>query len=376
MWLVPSDFGSALQGFTKLLGAPGDGRGLPLRAVAGGGPTCPSPRTTPTRSPTGSTPRPTRRSPRRSPGRGRGATPAPSPRRSPRAVDAAPTRTAAARCPAARRAATRPHRVSPAATPGVDASCGQRRRVLPRIARPLDADAVLPAGRTARTDRPRRRSRLFRSAGLPVAVRERAGAACGSRRPVPPMPSAAVHSDTRNSSGLTLPVRASPRITTAAVPGSRPTRVASMYGSTPHRRRARGVVQHRERHRRDHPQRQHGRPAALRAAARRATSTRGVADQPAQLPAQRPAPAAARSRALSVLAVTAITTPSAGPNSSPAASVKAVRGNGKHRDDDVRGEEGQREPRADRGRPVPQLHRGRQRHQKHDCDEDHNRRAR
>ena len=37
VWLVPSDFGAALQGFAKMLGAPGDGRCLPVHAVAGGG---------------------------------------------------------------------------------------------------------------------------------------------------------------------------------------------------------------------------------------------------------------------------------------------------------------------------------------------------
>jgi hypothetical protein len=42
------------------------------------------------------------------------------------------------------------------------------------------------------------------------------------------MPRLAVHSETRNSSGLTLPVSASPRMTTAAVPGNNPTRVASV----------------------------------------------------------------------------------------------------------------------------------------------------
>ena len=41
-----------------------------------------------------------------------------------------------------------------------------------------------------------------------------------------------MHNETTNSSGLTLPVSASPRMTTAAVPGSRPTKVASVYGST------------------------------------------------------------------------------------------------------------------------------------------------
>ena len=35
VWLVPSDFGSALQGFTKLLGAPGED-GVFRYAVAGG----------------------------------------------------------------------------------------------------------------------------------------------------------------------------------------------------------------------------------------------------------------------------------------------------------------------------------------------------
>ena len=46
------------------------------------------------------------------------------------------------------------------------------------------------------------------------------------------MPRHAVHSDTANSSGLTFPVSASPRMTTAAVPGSSPARLASVYGST------------------------------------------------------------------------------------------------------------------------------------------------
>ena len=59
VWVVPSDFGSALQGFTKMLGAPGRGRRVPVHAVAGGGHPEPS-RTIPTRWPTGSTPPPTR----------------------------------------------------------------------------------------------------------------------------------------------------------------------------------------------------------------------------------------------------------------------------------------------------------------------------
>ena len=37
VWLVPSDFGTALEGFTKMLGAPGRGRGVPVPAVAGRG---------------------------------------------------------------------------------------------------------------------------------------------------------------------------------------------------------------------------------------------------------------------------------------------------------------------------------------------------
>ena len=37
VWLVPSDFGSALEGFTKMLGAPGRGRRLPLHADSGRG---------------------------------------------------------------------------------------------------------------------------------------------------------------------------------------------------------------------------------------------------------------------------------------------------------------------------------------------------
>ena len=51
--------------------------------------------------------------------------------------------------------------------------------------------------------------------------------ACGSRRRVRPRPERPCPTDTRASIGLTLPVNASPRITTAAVPGSTPTRVAS-----------------------------------------------------------------------------------------------------------------------------------------------------
>ena len=35
VWVVPSDFSAALQGFTRLLGAPGAGRGVPVRAVPG-----------------------------------------------------------------------------------------------------------------------------------------------------------------------------------------------------------------------------------------------------------------------------------------------------------------------------------------------------
>jgi len=42
----------------------------------------------------------------------------------------------------------------------------------------------------------------------------------------------AVKSDTRMSSGLMWLVSASPRMTTAAVPGSRPASVAHVYGNT------------------------------------------------------------------------------------------------------------------------------------------------
>ena len=42
------------------------------------------------------------------------------------------------------------------------------------------------------------------------------------------MPTHAVQNEISTSSGLTLPVSASPRITTAEVPGSRPTNVANV----------------------------------------------------------------------------------------------------------------------------------------------------
>ncbi|EUA08899.1 hypothetical protein I553_9956 [Mycobacterium xenopi 4042] len=66
VWVIPSDFGSALQGFTKLLGAPA------MTACTAINPrrlrkSCPSPKTTATRSPTGSRRRRIRRSCRRWP---------------------------------------------------------------------------------------------------------------------------------------------------------------------------------------------------------------------------------------------------------------------------------------------------------------------
>lgn len=70
VWLIPSDFGSALQGFTKLLGAPGDDgvfRYEPSPVIRPRS----VPRTTPTRWRDGSTPRRLPRRPRRSPRRSR-----------------------------------------------------------------------------------------------------------------------------------------------------------------------------------------------------------------------------------------------------------------------------------------------------------------
>ena len=95
-----------------------------------------------------------------------------------------------------------------------------------------------------------------------------------------------MHSETRNSSGLTLPVSASPRMTTAAVPGQQADQGGQRVGQHPHRRRARGVVEHRERHRGDHPHRQHRRPAAF-AQPRVQRVDPGMPDQPAELPAGR-----------------------------------------------------------------------------------------
>ena len=65
VWLVPSDFGAALQGFTKMLGARARTACSATRRRRWT--TCPSRRTTPTRSPSGSPRRPTRRSRRPSP---------------------------------------------------------------------------------------------------------------------------------------------------------------------------------------------------------------------------------------------------------------------------------------------------------------------
>ena len=76
--------------------------------------------------------------------------------------------------------------------------------------------------------------------------------------------------------------------------------------------------------------------------------------------------------ALTVAAVTASGIPRAGPNSRPAASVNAVRGNGKTvitmwAPRNASGNHG-----TDRGRPVAQLESGGQWYQHRDCDEDHN----
>ena len=56
VWLVPSDFGSALEGFTKMLGAPGED-GVFRYSRRRSRRICPSPRTTQPRSPSGSTPK-------------------------------------------------------------------------------------------------------------------------------------------------------------------------------------------------------------------------------------------------------------------------------------------------------------------------------
>jgi hypothetical protein len=67
VWVVPSDFSAALQGFTKLLGHAGRRRGVPVPAVPGRRSAQARRRTTTPTSRTGSTPRPTRRSLRRWP---------------------------------------------------------------------------------------------------------------------------------------------------------------------------------------------------------------------------------------------------------------------------------------------------------------------
>ena len=58
VWLVPSDFGDALKGFAKTLGAPGEDGVFRYEPPATTEPICPGPRTIPRRSRTGSTPRP------------------------------------------------------------------------------------------------------------------------------------------------------------------------------------------------------------------------------------------------------------------------------------------------------------------------------
>lgn len=199
MWLVPSDFGAALQGFTKMLGAPGSDGVFRYE---------PSPVDEDLPKPEDD---------------------------SAEVADWFTTKTdpeiaaAVARAEAEARASSAP-RQSARRTRRARRSAPPRNRRrsagTDRSARPL----TLPASHPGLVE-----------AGTPIAP---------------------VHKDTSISSGLTSPVMASPRMTTAEVPGNRPAPGRQQAGGRSHRRRSHCVVEHGERQRRDQPQCQHrGAPA-------------------------------------------------------------------------------------------------------------------
>ncbi len=171
-----------------------------------------------------------------------------------------------------------------------------------------------------------------------------------------------MNSDTRNSSGLMWSVSASPRMTTAAVPGSRPASVGQGVRQHPHRRCARGVVENRERDRGDQPHRHDRRPAALSQPGVEGLDPR-VGDKAVEPPAGGAHQQQREQRADRAGDDRDARCRARGPNSRPGGQRERGAREREHGDDDVCGQEGQREPRPDRRRPVPQLHGGRPRHQ-------------
>ena len=169
-----------------------------------------------------------------------------------------------------------------------------------------------------------------------------------------------------------VPVSASPRMTTAAVPGRRPISRGQRVGDDPYRGGARRVVQHRERHRGDHPHREHRRPAALAGAARRGRRPRGCGVRrlnchPAARTSTRASDGADGARR-------------DGDRDAERGAEQQARGQGERRSgeredrhDDVGREERHRKPRTNRRRPVAELHGGGKRDEESDCDENHNR---
>ena len=215
VWLVPSDFGSALQGFTKMLGRQ-------ARTVSSGTRrrrwrrTCPSPRTTPTRSPSGSprrrTPRSLRPSPRPRPTRVPPRASVPSrPRRRTRCLLCS-----IRRCHSSGRMVRRSLRVATAVSRAGSV-------IVETVVLGIRADLVDQTGDTeARGEQRHQDQQRADVAGERVA-----------------------EDDNRGGAGQQADQR-----------GQR-------VGQHPHRRRARGVVEHRERDRGDQPHRHHRRPAAL-----------------------------------------------------------------------------------------------------------------
>ena len=143
-------------------------------------------------------------------------------------------------------------------------------------------------------------------------------------------------------------------------------------GQHPHGGRARGVVQHRERDGGDQPHRHDRRPSALAQPHVKGLDAR-MRHETVELPT---CGADQHQREKRADGAGDDSDRDAQPWPEQQAGGQRERGarEGEHGDDDVRGQERQREPRPHRRRPVPQLHGAGQRHQQHDCDENHNRR--
>ena len=175
------------------------------------------------------------------------------------------------------------------------------------------------------------------------------------------MPTQAMAADTATSSGSTRPVTASPSTTNASVPGISPSERRHRVGHHSHRGCAGGVVDHRERHRRDQSQRQDDRPAAL-PESRVHRLDGGMFDQPVELPADRAHQPQCDQRAQRAGQHRQGDT-QCGAEQQPGGQRERGARKRQHRHHHVRGQERQREPRTDRGRPVAQLQRRRQRNE-------------